>query len=48
MLDGGDVDVVDGGEVEDDGFEFGEVGAVGLGAASAGAGVVPWSILKGC
>ncbi len=47
VLDGGDIDVVNGGEVEDDGFEGGFVGFDGDGLAAAGAGVVPGAIL-GC
>jgi len=47
VLDRGDVDVVDGGEVEDDGFEGREAGCVGRGAAAAGARVVPGSVLWG-
>lgn len=47
VLDGGDVDVVDGGEVEDDGLEGGEGGLVGRGAAAAGPGVIPGSVLEG-
>ena len=49
VLDRGDVDVVDGGEVEDDGFEGWEADfVVGDGdGAAAGAGVVPGAILWG-
>lgn len=47
VLDRGDVDVVDGGEVEDDGFEGREAGCVGRGPARAGARVVPGSVLWG-
>ena len=46
VLDGGDVDVVDRGEVEDDGFEGGFVGFDGDGFAAARAGVVPGAILS--
>ena len=46
VLNGGDVDVVDGGEVEDDGFEGGLVGFDGNGSAAARAGVVPRAILS--
>lgn len=47
VLDGGDVDVVDGGEVEDDGFEGGFGGVVRGGAVAAGPGVVPGTVLVG-
>ncbi len=47
VLDGCDVDVVDGREVEDDGFEGGFVGFVWRGAATAWAWVVPGTILWG-
>lgn len=47
VLDGCDVDVVDRGEVEDDGFEGGFVGFDGDGSAAARARVVPGPILKG-
>lgn len=47
VLHRGDVDVVDGGEVEDDGFEGGFVGFDGGGFAAAWAGVVPGPVL-GC
>ncbi len=46
MLHRGDVDVVDGGEVEDDGFEGGSVGFDGDGFAAARARVVPWAVLS--
>ena len=46
MLDGCDVDIVDGGEVEDDGFEGGFIGFDGEGFAAARARVVPWAILS--
>ena len=45
ILDRGDVDVVDGGKVEDDGFEGGFVGFDGNGFAAARAGIVPGAIL---
>ncbi len=45
VLDGGDVDVVDGGEVEDDGFEGGFGGLVGGGAVTAGTGIIPRAVL---
>ena len=48
VLDGGDVDVVDRGEVEDDGFEGRFVGFDGDGFAAARAGVVPGAILSCC
>ena len=47
VLDGCDVDIVDGGEVEDDGFESGFIGFDGEGFATARARVVPRAIL-GC
>ncbi len=47
VLDGGDVDVVDGGEVEDDGFEGRFRRVIGGGAVAAGAGVVPGAVLLG-
>ena len=47
VLDGCDVDVVDGGEVKDDGPEGGFVGFDRFGSATARARVVPWAIL-GC
>lgn len=43
VLDGGDVDVVDGGEVEDDGFEDRTVVAAGY-VTLAWAGVVPRAV----
>ena len=46
VLDGGDVEVVDRGEVEDEGFEGGFVGFDGDGFAAARAGVVPGAILS--
>lgn len=46
VLDGCDVDVVDRGEVEDDGFEGGFVGLDGDGSAAARARVVPGPILN--
>lgn len=46
VLDGCDVDVVDGGEVEDDGFEGGLVGLDGNGFAAARTGVVPGAVLS--
>ena len=46
VLDGGDVDVVDRGEVEDDGFEGGFVGFDGDGFAAARARVIPGAILS--
>ena len=45
VLDRGDVDIVDGGKVEDDGFEGGFVGFDGNGFAAAGARIVPGAIL---
>jgi len=45
VLDGGNVDIVDGGEVEDDSFEGGLKGVVGGLAVAAGAGVVPGAVL---
>ena len=45
VLDAGDVDVVDGGEVEDDGFEGWAVRNVRSCTASARAGVVPGTVL---
>ena len=45
VLHGCDVDVVDGGEVEDDGFEGGIVGFDGDGFAATRAGVVPGAVL---
>ena len=45
VLDGGDVDIVDGGKVEDDGFEGGFCGVVGGRAVAAGARVVPGAVL---
>ena len=45
MLDRGDVDIVDGGKVEDDGFEGGFVGFDGNGFAAARARIVPGAIL---
>lgn len=47
VLDRRDVDVVDGGEVKDDGFEGGFVGLDGDGLAAARARVVPGAVL-GC
>ena len=47
VLDGCDVDVVDGGKVEDDGFEGGFVGFVRRGTATAWAWVVPGTVLLG-
>lgn len=46
MLDGCDVDIIDGGEVEDDGFEGGLLGFDGDGFAAARARVVPRAILN--
>lgn len=46
MLHRCDVDVVYGGEVEDDGFEGGEVGRGWKGSSTAGARVVPWAVLE--
>ena len=46
VLHRGDVDVVDGGEVEDDGFECGSVGFDGDGLAAARARVVPGAVLS--
>lgn len=49
VLDGGDVDVVDGGEVEDDGAQEGFVGREGDLFATTGPGVVPGTVLgEGC
>lgn len=45
VLHGCDVDIVDGGEVEDDGFEGGSVGFDGDGFAAARARVVPRAVL---
>ena len=45
VLDGSDVDVVDRGEVKDDGFEGGFGGVVGRGAVATWAGVIPGAIL---
>ena len=45
VLHRGYIDVVYRGEVEDDGFEGGEVGFGGYGLAAAGAGVIPGTIL---
>jgi len=45
VLDGGYVDVVDGREVEDYGFEGGFVGLDGGGLAATGPGVVPGAVL---
>ena len=45
VLDAGYVDVVDGGEVEDDGFQSRAVRKVRSCAASARAGVVPGTVL---
>ena len=45
MLDRGDVDIVDGGKVEDDGFEGRFVGSDGNGFAAARARIVPGAIL---
>ena len=45
ILDRGDVDIVDGGKVEDDGFEGGFVGLDGDGFAAARARIVPGAIL---
>ena len=47
VLDGRDVDVVDGRKVEDDGFEGGLMGFVWRDAATAWAWVVPRTILWG-
>jgi hypothetical protein len=46
VLDGGDVDVIDGGEVEDDGFEGGEVAAVWFALAAFRARVIPRSVAE--
>ena len=46
VLHRGDVDVVDGGKVEDDGFECGSVGFDGDGLAAARARVVPGAVLS--
>ncbi len=46
VLDRGDVDVVDGGEVEDNCFEGGEVAAVGFFVTAAGARVVPGAVAE--
>ena len=46
MLHRCDVDVVDGGEVEDDGFESGSVGYDRDGFAAARARVIPWAVLS--
>lgn len=46
VLDRRDVDVVDGGEVEDDGFEGGAVRVLDQGLATAGAGVIPRAVLE--
>ena len=48
VLHGCYVDVVDGGEVEDDGFKSGLVGFDGDGLAATRAGVVPGAVLKSC
>ena len=45
ILDRGDVDIVDGGKVEDDGFEGGFVGLDGNALAAARARIVPGAIL---
>ena len=46
MLDGCDVDIIDRGEVEDDGFEGGLFGFDGDGFAAARARVVPRAVLN--
>ena len=45
VLDGGDVDVIDGGEVEDDGFQGGFVGLDGGRLSATGPRIVPGAVL---
>lgn len=46
VLDGSDVDIVDGGEVEDDGFEGGAVRLLDQWFTTAGAWVIPGAVLE--